>query len=38
MGPDGWYQRIHAVIHTGEWLNVGDLEGLRLAEEYLAAR
>ncbi len=36
LGPDGWYQRIHAVVHEGDWLNVGDLEGLRVAEEYLA--
>lgn len=35
-GPDGWFQRIHAVVHPGAWLNVGDLEGLRLAEDYLA--
>ena len=36
LGPEGWYQRIHAVVHEGDWLNVGDLEGLRVAEEYLA--
>lgn len=35
-GPDGWYQRIHAIVHEGDWLNVGDLEGLRVAEAYLA--
>lgn len=37
IGPDGWYQRIHAVVHEGDWLNVGDLEGLRVAEATLAS-
>ncbi len=37
LGPDGWYQRIHAVVHEGMWLNVGDLAGLKAAEAYLAA-
>lgn len=36
-GPDGWFQRIHAVVHEGAWLNVGDLDGLQAAETYLAA-
>lgn len=36
-GPEGWYQRIHAVVYEGEWLNVGDLKGLATAEQHLAA-
>ncbi len=32
---DGWYQRIRGVIHTGAWVNVGDLAGLNVAENYL---
>jgi MurNAc alpha-1-phosphate uridylyltransferase len=35
LGSDGWYERIRAVIHEGDWLNVGDLAGLREAERYL---
>ena len=34
-GEGGWYQRIRAVVHDGPWLNVGDLEGLKAAENYL---
>ena len=36
LGPDGWYQRIHAVVHDGVWVNVGDLAGLKAAEDYLS--
>lgn len=32
---DGWYPRVRAIIHTGDWLNVGDLAGLAMAEAYL---
>ena len=33
---DGWFDdRIHAVIHDGAWLNVGDLAGLASAEQFL---
>jgi MurNAc alpha-1-phosphate uridylyltransferase len=31
---DGFYDRIRAVIHQGDWLNVGDLAGLAVAERY----
>ncbi len=34
MRADGFYDRIRAVVHTGEWLNVGDLAGLKVAEAY----
>lgn len=33
---DGWYRNIRAVVFDGTWLNVGDLPGLKVAEEYLA--
>ena len=36
MGADGVFSRVRAVVHDGPWLNVGDLEGLRVAESYLA--
>ena len=32
--PDGWHRRIGAVIHDGDWLNVGDLAGLAAAQRY----
>ncbi len=35
---DGWYGRMRAVTHEGAWLNVGDLAGLKAAEEYLVLR
>ena len=34
MGEDGYFTRIRAVIHPGAWLNVGDLAGLKAAEDY----
>lgn len=34
---DGWYRAIRAVVHTGDWLNVGDLPGLDAAEHYFTA-
>ena len=36
--PDGWFARMRAVVHEGDWLNVGDLAGLEQAEKYLKAR
>lgn len=33
-GEGGWMKNICAVIHTGSWINVGDLEGLKMAEHY----
>jgi len=32
--PDGWHRRIKAVVHDGDWLNVGDLSGLEAAQRY----
>lgn len=32
--PDGWFARVRAVVHNGDWLNVGDLPGLAAAEAY----
>lgn len=34
MGEGGWFNRIRAVVHAGDWLNVGDLAGLAAAEAY----
>lgn len=36
--PEGWFNRVRAIAHEGAWLNVGDLEGLRIAEAYFRAR
>jgi N-acetyl-alpha-D-muramate 1-phosphate uridylyltransferase len=32
---DGFYNLIRAVVYEGDWLNVGDLAGLKVAENYL---
>lgn len=29
-----WLPRVRALVHTGPWLNVGDLQGLAVAERY----
>ena len=34
LRADGFYGRIRAVIHDGDWLNVGDLAGLAAAQKY----
>ncbi len=37
VGADGWYTRIRAIIHEGDWLNVGDLPGLEAANHYFSS-
>ncbi|MFM9889376.1 MAG: nucleotidyltransferase family protein [Rickettsiales bacterium] len=32
--PEGWFDRVGSVVHTGDWLNVGDLPGLDAANRY----
>lgn len=34
LTQEGWFSRVGSVIHTGEWLNVGDLAGLEVANRY----
>jgi MurNAc alpha-1-phosphate uridylyltransferase len=34
-GEDGWYRRMRAVVYSGDWLNVGDLDGLATAQKML---
>lgn len=34
MATDGWFARVRAIVHDGPWLNVGDLAGLKAAEDY----
>lgn len=34
VDADGWFGRIRAIVHEGPWLNVGDLAGLKIAEDY----
>lgn len=33
----GWFQRVRGMRHDGPWLNVGDLHGLAVAEQYYSA-
>lgn len=33
---DGWYDRMAAIVHDGDWLHVGDMQGLRDVEVYFA--
>lgn len=35
MDADGMYQRVQTVVLDGDWLHVGDIEGLQEAEAYL---
>jgi len=34
--PDGYFSRIHTLVHEGDWLHVGDPQGLSDAETYYA--
>lgn len=34
---EGILPRIHGLVHEGDWLHVGDAQGLELANEYFAA-
>jgi len=34
---DGTLHRVHTLVHDGKWLDVGDPEGLKLAEQRLSA-
>lgn len=34
---NGTLGRVHAVVHQGDWLHVGDPQGVQLAEEYFMA-
>lgn len=34
LDPQGWFTRVRAVVHHGDWLNVGDLAGLDAAQAY----
>jgi N-acetyl-alpha-D-muramate 1-phosphate uridylyltransferase len=34
IGDDGWYHRMAAIIHDGDWLHVGDMQGLNAVETY----
>lgn len=35
--PDGTLHRVRGLLHTGDWLHVGDLAGLERAEAYFSA-
>lgn len=30
--------RMHGIVHDGDWLHIGDADGLKLAEDYFAQR
>jgi MurNAc alpha-1-phosphate uridylyltransferase len=34
--PEGVLPRVYGIVHAGDWLHVGDAEGLHLAEKYFA--
>ncbi len=34
VDDEGYFTRVRAIIHEGDWLNVGDLTGLAAAEAY----
>jgi MurNAc alpha-1-phosphate uridylyltransferase len=33
---NGWYSRIRAIVHDGDWLHVGDAQGLQDVEQFLS--
>lgn len=35
---DGWYDRMAAIVHDGDWLHVGDMQGLRDVETYFSQK
>lgn len=35
---NGWFERIGVLVHNGDWLHVGDVQGLAEAESFLAQR
>ena len=35
MSPDGTLHRVRALVHDGEWLHVGDPQGLQQADRFL---
>lgn len=37
-GEDGWHRRVRAIVHDGEWLHVGDAQGLAEVEQFLQGR
>lgn len=36
LGEDGWLKRIGGIAHDGVWLHVGDPQGYKAAEHFLA--
>lgn len=38
IGADGYFNRIATVVHDGDWLHVGDPEGLEWADDFFAKR
>ncbi|MCI5049099.1 MAG: nucleotidyltransferase family protein [Rickettsiales bacterium] len=38
LDAQGYFSRIGYVVHEGDWLHVGDPDGLKQAEEYYAKR
>lgn len=37
MTADGWFSRVAAIIHSGDWLHIGDPQGLADVERYFAS-
>lgn len=36
LGADGYFTRIASIVHSGDWLHVGDPQGLADAERFLS--